>query len=254
MTPKAKLIPAAAFLQVLALAGAAGAEGNRPFAFSAMVGAGYAPIYEGSDNSEGIGLLDFNVSLADGRFFAGLRGIGYAPVLTDTLSLRLAIGYGGERKVADDPTNLAGLGNIDNEALGLLSAEFRMGQITLATDVTAGADYGMTAEFKVASEIVLSDRISLGGDLHATYADESHMQRYFGVTAAQSAASGLATYAAGTGVKSAGLGVTVSYSLTPSTGIALGAQYDRLMEDAAASPITRDEAQTSAFLGISTNF
>lgn len=254
MTPKTTLVSAAVLLQALTLAGAARAEGTRPFAFSAMVGAGYAPIYEGSDNSEAFPLLDFNVSFGDGRFFAGTRGIGYAPVLTDTLSVKMGIAYGGGRKMKDDPVNLAGLGDIDDEALGLLSAEYMMGQIGIGADILAGADYGVTADLKVFSTVALSDRISLGGDIGATYADTGHMQQYFGVTAAQSAASGLAEYGAGSGIKSGGVGVTFSYACTEATSVMLGARYDRLMGDAADSSISRDASQTSAFVGLSTNF
>jgi MipA family protein len=254
MTPKTTLISAAVLLQALAFAGAARAEGTRPFAFSTMVGAGYAPIYEGSDNSEAFPLLDFTVSFGEGRFFAGTRGIGYAPVLTDALSVRLGVAYGGGRKMKDDPANLAGLGDIDDEALGLLSAEYQMGQIGFGADVLAGSDYGVTAEFKVSTTVALSDRLSLGGDIGATYADAGHMQRYFGVTAAQSAASGRAEFETGSGIKSGGVGITFSYACTEATAVMLGARYDRLMGDAADSSITRDASQTSAFLGLSTNF
>lgn len=62
------LVTAAVLLQAVTVASAAQAEGDRPFAFSAMLGAGYTPIYEGSDNSEAFPILDFNVSFGDGRF------------------------------------------------------------------------------------------------------------------------------------------------------------------------------------------
>jgi MipA family protein len=254
MLPKTTVIFAAVLLQATTLAAAAGVKGDRPFAFSAMLGAGYAPIYEGSNTSEASPLLDFNVSFGDGRFFAGTRGIGYAPVLTETLSLRLGIGYGGGRKMKDDPANLAGLGDIDDEALGLLSAEYRMGQFGFGADVMAGSEYGVTADLKATTTIAVSDKVNLSGEILATYADQSHMQRYFGVTTAQSAASGLDGFAAGSGMKSAGVGITVSYDCTEATSVMVGARYSKLAGDAAESPITRDASQASAFVGLSTRF
>jgi MipA family protein len=254
MTPFATLISAATVLQALTLAGAARAEGTRPFAFSAMLGGIYAPTYEGSDTSEGGALVDFNVSIRDGLFFAGTRGIGFAPINTETMSVKLAIGYGGGRKMKDDPTNLTGLGDIDNEGLAIVSGEYRIGQISFGADLTGGKDYGVTADFKVSTGVECTDRITLGAEISATYADTTHMQRYFGVTSAQSAASGLAGYGAGSGIKSAGVGVTVNFAVTEATGITFGARYDKLMGDAADSPITRDTAQPSAFLGVSVQF
>jgi MipA family protein len=254
MTRKTTFILAAVLLQAFALAGAARAEGARPVAFSAMLGAVYAPLYEGSDKSEASGLVDFNVSFGEGRFFAGTRGIGYAPVLTDTVTLSVALGYGGGRDMKDDPTNLAGLGDLDYEALAILSGEYRAGQIGFAADVVAGEDYGVTADLKVTAGFDLSDRISLGSEISATYADTSHMQRYFGVTAVQSAASGKAVYDAGSGFKSTGIGVSASFAVTDRAAIRVGAGYDRLIGDAGRSPITRDKGQASAFLGLSTQF
>lgn len=254
MIPRTTFVAAAVLLQAFALVGTARAESARPVAFSAMLGAVYAPLYEGSDKSEASGLVDFNASFGEGRFFAGTRGIGYAPVMTETMTLSVALGYGGGRDVKDDPTNLAGLGDIDNEALGILSGEYRAGQIAFGADVVAGEDYGVTADFKVSTGVECTDRITLGGEISATYADDSHMQRYFGVTAAQSAASGKSVYGAGSGFKSAGIGVSASYAVTEWAAIQVGANYDRLMGDAGRSPITRDKGQASAFIGLSTQF
>jgi MipA family protein len=254
MTPNATFISAAVLLQAIALAGVARAEDDRPFVFSGMLGAGYAPTYEGSDRSEASGLIDFNVSFADGRFFAGTRGIGYAPVLTEAMSLKVALGYGGGRDVKDDSVSLRGLGDIADEALGIVSAEYRVGQISFGADLMAGDDYGVTADLKLATGFEISDRITLGGEVGVTYADVTHAQRYFGVTAAQSAASGKAVYAAGSGLKSAGVGLSASFAMTEATSVEFGAHYDELMGDAADSPITRDKAQASAFLGVSTRF
>ncbi|WP_309665189.1 MipA/OmpV family protein [Tabrizicola sp.] len=251
---RAVLVSGMVFAQAITLAHSARAEGSGPFSFSGTLGGIYAPTYEGSDTSEGGALIDFNVSIRDGLFFAGTRGIGFAPINTETMSVKLAIGYGGERKMEDDPTNLSGLGDIDGEALAIVSGEYRIGQISFGAELKGGQDYGATVDFKVSTGVECTDRITLGGEISATYADDSHMQRYFGVTAAQSAASGKAVYGAGSGIKSAGVGVSVSFAVTQATSIDFGARYDRLMGDAGNSPITQDKGQTSAFLGVSTQF
>jgi MipA family protein len=253
MLHRTTMISAVVLMQSLCLAGAAKAEGDRPFAFSGTLGASFQPTYEGSENSETRGLIDFNVSFGDGRFFAGTRGIGYTAVMTEEMTLRVALGYGGGRD-EDDDADLAGLGDIDAEALAVLSGEYRLGQVSFGADILAGQDYGATADLKVSTGFQVSDRVTIGAEASATYADNSHMQRYFGVTATQSAASGKAAYSAGSGIKSAGVGVLVSFAVTEATSIDFGARYARLMGDAGDSPITKDKAQPSAFLGVSTRF
>lgn len=253
-TMRSSTLATAVALAVAAGTGTARAEGSSPFSFSGTLGGIYAPAYEGSDKQKGGALIDFNVSIRDGLFFAGTRGIGFAPINTETMSVKLAIGYGGGRKMKDDPGNLTGLGNIDDEALAIVSGEYRVGQISFGADLTGGQDYGATVDFKVSTGVECTDRITIGGEISATYADSTNMQRYFGVTAAQSVASGKAVYGAGAGIKSAGIGLTATFAMTDATAILFGARYDKLMGDAGRSPVTRDSAQVSAFLGVSTQF
>jgi MipA family protein len=253
-TASAKLI-AVSLLAATASGAPAHAQEKRAVAFSAMVGAGYGPTFEGSDRSKALAVFDFNAEFAGGRYFVGLQeGIGFAPILTDDMTVKLAVTYGGGRKVSDDPSRLAGLGDIDDEALALLSAEYRMGNVALGAEVTGGADYGTTATVALSTGVECTDRITIGGEINATYADGQHMQRYFGVSSAQSLASGKATYGAGSGLKSVGISLGATVALTDSTSIQFGAEHQQLMDDAKHSPITLDDSQTFAFLGISTHF
>jgi MipA family protein len=229
-------------------------QDSRAVSFSGMIGVGYAPTYEGSDTSDALAVFDFNASFAGGRFFVGTRGIGFAPILTDALTVRLALSYGGGRAVKDDPARLAGLGDIDDEALALLTADYRMGQFGLGAEVTGGADYGTTAKFSLSTGVECTDRITVGGEINATYADGQHMQQYFGVSGAQAGASGKAAYSAGSGLKSVGISMGATYALTDTMSIEIGAEHQQLLEDAKNSPITLDASQTFAFLGVSAHF
>jgi MipA family protein len=249
-----RLGPAALACLILAVPGAALAEGDRAYSFSAMVGGVTAPGYEGSDEMVSGALFDFNASFADGRYFVGTRGIGFAPVLTDELTVTVALGYGGARKEDDHPSVLVGMGDIKGEALAIAAATYSMGLVSLDAEVTAGADYGTTAKLGVSAFTNCTEKFTIGGELAATYGDGQHMQRYFGVTAAQSASSGNAAYSAGSGLKSVGVGVNASYALTEATSVDFGAKRERLMGDAADSPITPDADQTIAFVGLSARF
>ncbi len=72
-----------------------------------------------------------------------------------------------------------------------------------------------------------------------TLADAGYHRAWYGVTPADSAASGLAAYTRGGGIES--VGVTAGYlrQLSRRWGIAAYARYDRLVGDAASSPYVR---------------
>ena len=82
------------------------------------------------------------------------------------------------------------------------------------------------------------------------------MRTYFGVTPAESARSGLAAYNPAGGIKGAGLEVSGRYELTQQWALVGSAYYERLIGDAAASPVVKvgNENQITAKLGLSYKF
>lgn len=83
-----------------------------------------------------------------------------------------------------------------------------------------------------------SDRLKLTVGPRLFLADTSYAGTYFGVTAAESAASGLAAFSPEGGALSAGVEAGATYALNDDWGIAGAVRWDRLLNDAAASPIT----------------
>jgi outer membrane protein len=111
---------------------------------------------------------------------------------------------------------------------------------------------------------VSADFVLRGGDTtvftigpRARIADDRFHQAYFGVTPAVSLATGLPVYTPGGGVHAVGVAAGLTHQFTPSWGIFTYAAYDRLVGDAARSPIVRtlgSRDQYSAGLGISYTF
>ena len=87
---------------------------------------------------------------------------------------------------------------------------------------------------------------------HATWADETHMQNVFGISAAQSARSGLRRHEAGGGFKDVGLSASLSYALTENWLLIGRAGYSRLLGDAADSPIVADKGSADQLSGMLT--
>lgn len=90
----------------------------------------------------------------------------------------------------------------------------------------------------------------------ASFATSEYMRTYFGVTPAESTRSGLGAYSPGGGIKGAGLEVSGRYELTEQWALVGLAYYERLIGDAAASPIVKagNENQVTAKLGLSYKF
>lgn len=87
------------------------------------------------------------------------------------------------------------------------------------------------------------------GRLFATWADQSYMQTWFGVTPGQSVNSGYAVYEASSGIKNVGLGVSLRHRLGTNWMLSADARLTRLTGSADDSPITVSNVNTS-FLAI----
>lgn len=98
-------------------------------------------------------------------------------------------------------------------------------------------------------------RMSIGPRVRL--ADERYMDAYFGVDSAQAARTGLPAFDAGGGVHSVGATAGLDLQLSDTWGVYSYARYDRLVGDAADSPIVRtygSRNQYSAGLGLTYSF
>lgn len=87
--------------------------------------------------------------------------------------------------------------------------------------------------------------------------DSRYQRAFFGVTPAAALASGLPVYRPGGGVYALALASGISYQLDPNWGLFGFARYERLVGDAAKSPIVRrfgSRNQASGGLGLSYTF
>lgn len=125
-----------------------------------------------------------------------------------------------------------------------------------ALDVS-GVHDGYVLSATAAYTTTIGSRGSLSFDVGASYADDGYARTYFGVTAAGSAASGLASFAAKGGLKDVGGSVTASYRIGSNWSLVGYAGYKHLMGDFADSPIVKGAGnanQLSGGLGIAFAF
>jgi outer membrane scaffolding protein for murein synthesis (MipA/OmpV family) len=163
----------------------------------------------------------------------------------------------GSRFLFPGDERLNGLGDIP-AALGVRAfASYDLGPVILNASLvklTAPGNDGVLATAGLAAPVQLSERTKLTGSVSATWADQSYMQTYFGVTPTQSANSGYAPFQANSGIKDLSVGLGVSHHLDRHWILSADARALFLTGDAAASPITRSTVNAVLITGVAYHF
>ena len=216
-------------------------------------GAIYGPTFEGSNQSETKALPLVFITYND-RLSLGIGGLSVKLYDQGPLSLTTRLGYDFGRSEDDDP-DLAGLGDIEGGAAVGFGLEYNPAPFKLHADIdrSFGDSDGLVGKFGIELSRPVG-RVLLGADLSATYADANHMQSYFGVTAAQSAASGYAQYTPDAGFKRADLELSATYMFADSWMIRGKIEIGKLLEDAADSPIVQEPSSITAGIFVARRF
>lgn len=220
-----------------------------------IVGAGaiYAPKFEGSDEFEVIPVPWISATFGDR---VSIDPTGLTVDVLEAKGFKLSVKGGYELgRDEDDSRHLRGLGDID--AGGVIGAQlsYELGPVELyaSVDKTIGGSDGLLG--KVGANVSHHyERFILSAGASATFADDNHMESYFGVTAAQSARSGLRQYEAGAGLKRFDIEASVTYMATEHWLIRGQAGVGFLTGDAKDSPIVQDDVQPSAMLIVGYKF
>ncbi|MYM26512.1 MipA/OmpV family protein [Duganella sp. FT135W] len=213
---------------------------------SAGVGLAYVPEYAGAEKRRVLPLPFIERTYANGVFLSTQRGIGYGTKIGDfTLSAALGIDAGREdhrKNYFSGSDALKGMGKIDASAQAVLSAGYQLGTVGVGFTTRQNInhrEYGNTYILSASAPLYSdsTDQISFGAG--AVYGDNKHMQTYYGVTARQTIYSGYRTYTAKAGFENVTAGVNWNHVLDAHWSLASGLGVNRLMSDAADSPLTR---------------
>ncbi|PRY94687.1 outer membrane protein [Hasllibacter halocynthiae] len=229
----------------LLLAGPSLAQSNE-LAFSLRGGVAAAPAYPGADEYEVGPDLGFSFGSLEwaGRSFGGVDRTGPA--------LRGSFRYLGERDDEDYP-ELAGLEDVD-PALELgLGVIYRQPSWQAFADVRRGFGGHEGTVGELGADLILRPgaKTTVTAGPRLSFGDGAYAGTYFGVAEAEADASAFEAFDAEGGLLGAGFEVVHTYRLNDDWAVESGIGYERLMNDAADSPITRDEDQFSVRVGIS---
>ncbi|MFN3275514.1 MAG: MipA/OmpV family protein [Paracoccus sp. (in: a-proteobacteria)] len=170
-------------------------------------------------------------------------------------SVSPSLGLKGKRDSSDGDA-LAGLDEIDRAFEIGARIGYGMGPVSTYATVRRGfgGHEGVTGAVGAKYRTELSPELTLWSGVQAVYGNGRFNDTYFGVTEDESAASGLAAYAPGTGFNEAAISFEARYALTESTALLGEVRYGRLIGDAADSPVVQEKYQPSLRLGVVRRF
>jgi outer membrane protein len=114
---------------------------------------------------------------------------------------------------------------------------------------------GIVADIAADAFADVTDTIRVSAGPRASFATEGYMDAYYGVSAKESAKSGLKKYNADGGVQSAGLGAAINWKATEKVDTSLFAEYSRLLGPVADSSLVRERGSKDQFvIGVSATY
>jgi outer membrane protein len=213
----------------------------------------YAPAYQGADDYR---LVPFPVlDLKYGRYFVNTRkGVGATLLEGQAVSVGAGVTYVPGYRRRDAPV---GVGRLSGGAGARIFADARLGGLVAglsATRALTGDVDGTLVDASLAMPVRASQRLTLIPSVSATWADGAYNRAYFGIDARQAAASGLAAYRPGGGLKDVSASLTASYRLNDKVTLGATGAVSSLRGDAKKSPIVVDPTQPAAFVSVAYRF
>lgn len=213
------------------------------------VGTSVAPRFEGSDNYRVRVMPKFSVRYKNIVALNNTRMRVFI-IHNDKFVTGMQARYRFGRDEDASP-DLLGLGNVnDSFELGGF-AEWRPGWAIVGVEVgrdVAGGHDGLLAAVYAGSQFPLGGGFYLQGGAQVTWASGNFMGRNFGVTEAQSIASGLPEFDAGSGIKDVAARIGVRFNRWENWDFNTYVAYSRLMSDASGSPLVELRGSPNQFM------
>jgi outer membrane scaffolding protein for murein synthesis (MipA/OmpV family) len=208
------------------------------------LGAGFAPDYEGSEDSQGVPMLMLKGSYDSGRSFTLMGPNLRVNVVPSKLySFGPVLNYRMERGDVDN-NRVDAMKNIDSAFEAGIFGGIDMSNWLLGAELLADVSNehdGLLAKlsagyrWKAAADLTVTPRV------FTTFADDDYMDTYFGVNSGNRGSSGLPDFKADSGLKDVGVNLVVNYTPWENWGIMGLLSYSALLNDAKDSPIVDDE-------------
>jgi MipA family protein len=221
-------------------------------------GAAIQPRFEGSADFRAFPLPFVDVTYNDQVFLSTENGLGFYLINSDSFVLGVSGNYAFGRDEKEDGRILRGLGDIDAAVRARLFGSYFIGPVELTAGVSRdlGGSEGFLADVGAYIGYPISPRLGVRGGVSATYADDTHMESFFGVSATQAARSvvGLPAFEAQEGFKRVDASLGAEYKLSDNWFIAVSGGVGFLIGDAKDSPITQEDTIPFGVVGVGYRF
>lgn len=224
------------------------------------LGTQFGPIADGFGRYKVQGGPAVDIRYKDIFFISSGEGIGANLFSFRHISVGGAITYDMGRSPHIDGEALTGMGTIHPSpevklfATTVLTENF---PLTLRVDIRKqlGASYGYVGDIGAYMPMPGSSaKFSWFLGPTVTLANAQYMNTYFGVSHTQAAATHYRYYKAHGGFRSAGLGISSNYFVTPHFIVSVDGAFNRLLGSAADSPITQTKYEAVGSLAITYKF
>ncbi len=224
------------------------------------LGIGVTPVYEGSTHYLAPPIPMVAISWRD-TVSLGIDGLS---LNRKTEGFRYGVGLTYDPGRKEDGKNIFGMSSGDHRLEGLSDIKAAMGlkafasyvvhpfqQIPLVvldasvTKLTGRNNNGVLVQVALSMPYQLGQNWRLTPKISTTWANSQYMEDYFGVTPEQAALSRFSIYNAKAGMKDAIIGLKVTYSIDKHWFVSGNGQVKKLLSDAASSPISATNINSS---------
>ena len=217
------------------------------------------PVYDGARAYRVSGGPVINIHYRDVAFFAIGEGLGYNVLRGDHYQVGLGVTYDLGRKEKDDLTNLHGMGDISAAPVAKLYGSWVLARkfpLILRVDARQflGGAQGAVGDAAVYLPLPGSSKtFVMFAGVSITMATDHYLQTLYGVTPAQSAASGHPAYEIPhAGTSAAGVGFSATKFVTEHWLLNLDAAISQVRGSPAHSPLV--ERRTQRVLAVSVDY
>lgn len=191
------------------------------------------------------------------RLFIGPLGIGVAAMRWNGFRAGPVLGFERGRNQSDDP-RLAGLGDISSSITGGVFARYSKGPLEISATARQAISHstnGLSGLLQVNLRQRFADArtyVAAGPDLE--FGNGDFERTWFGISPAQSTASGLPVYAPHAGINSIGLHADLTHRVSQHLLLRFFARVSDIAGDAAQSPVVERRTQFAVGAGIAYHF
>ncbi len=216
-----------------------------------------SPRYPGSRALSVLPLPSLDIAYDDRIFSQGLDVLGVNWLKSNTYHVGTSISFDFQSRNESDDPRLHGLGNVRAGPKLKLFADysysFLTGSVAAFQDI-AGTGQGLLVSADLAANLPVTSRwlVSIGPG--ATWANSVYTRTLFGVSAQQSAASGLSAYQTSSGLRDVHLNGYTSYDFSAHWTGSVACTVGKLQRYAGGSPITQQRTELNVFTALNYKF